>query len=174
MSKQQQQQTQSSIHTFKNVETIPPPNTNSGFRLLETITEEEDDDMIQYVSGNVFVPSSKIEYESFEDNEEWKESRSTTLLRQQLNIGWHNDDDDVDGGETTMVAKIHDTDHEASGETKVTSGGYLSKWEDILVGLLDKFGCGGSSGDNDEHCSNTDPVGFGEDSQWRLVLREEH
>ena len=101
-------------------------------------------------------------------------SRSTTLLRQQLNIGWHNDDDDVDGGETTMVAKIHDTDHEASGETKVTSGGYLSKWEDILVGLLDKFGCGGSSGDNDEHCSNNDPVGFGEDSQWRLVLREEH
>jgi hypothetical protein len=171
MSKQQQQ-TQSSIHTFKNVETIPPPNnTNSGFRLLETITEE-DDDMIQYVSGNVFVPSSKIEYESFEDNEEWKESRSTMLLRQQLNIGWHNDDVDVDGGETTMVAKLHDTDHEASGETKLTSG-YLSKWEDILVGLLDKFGCGGN-GDNDENCSTNDPVGFGEDSQWRLVLREEH
>jgi hypothetical protein len=174
MSKQQQQQTQSSIHTFKNVETIPPPNTNSGFRLLETITEEEDDDMIQYVSGNVFVPSSKIEYESFEDNEEWKVSRSAMLLRQQLNIGWHNDNDVVDGGETTMAAKLHDIDQKASGETKVTSGGYLSKWEDILVGLLDKFGCGGSSGDNDEHCSNTDPVGFGEDSQWRLVLREEH
>jgi hypothetical protein len=177
MSKQQQpQQTQSSIHTFKNVETIPPPNTNAGFRLLNTITEaEEDDDMnIQYVSGNVFVPSSKIEYESFEDNEEWKESHSTMLLRQQLNIGWHNDNDDVvDGGETTMAAKLHDIDHTASGETKVTSGGYLSKWEDILVGLLDKFGCGGS-GDNDEHCSNNDPVGFGEDSQWRLVLREEH
>jgi chaperonin cofactor prefoldin len=172
MSKQQQQ-LQSSIHNFKNVEIIPPPNnTNAGFRLIETITEEDDD--IQYVSGNVFVPSSKIEYESFEDNEEWKQSRSTTLLRQQLNIGWHNDDDDDDdvGGETILAAKLHDTDHKASGETKVTSG-YLSKWEDILVGLLDKFGCGGS-GNNDDHCSNTDPVGFGEDSQWRLVLREEH
>jgi chaperonin cofactor prefoldin len=172
---QQQQQTQSSIHTFKNVETIPPPNTNAGFRLLNTITEEDYDNNIQYVSGNVFVPPSKIEYESFQDNEEeWKESRSTMLLRQQLNIGWYNDDDDVDdGGETTMAAKLHDTDHEASGETKVTSGGYLIKWEDILVGLLDKFSCGGS-GDNDEHCSNNDPVGFGVDSQWRLVLREEH
>jgi hypothetical protein len=173
MSKQQQQ-TQSSIHTFTNVKTIPPPNnTNAEFRLLKTITEaEEDYDMnIQYVSGNVFVPSSKIEYESFEDNEEWKESYSTMLLRQQLNIGWHNVNDD--DGETTMAAKLHDTDHTTSGETKVLSGGYLSKWEDILVGLLDKFGCGGS-GDNVENCYNNDPIGFGEDSQWRLVLREEH
>jgi hypothetical protein len=181
MSKQQQQQQlQSSMYTFKNVETIPPPNnTNAGFRLLNTITkaEEEDDNNIQlkYVSGDVFVPSSKIEYEYFEDNEEeWKESHSTMLFRQQLNIGWHNDDDDDDvGGETTLVGKIHDTDHKPRGETKVTSGGYLIKWEDILVGLLDKFGCGGSD-DNDENCSTNDHVGFGEDSQWRLVLREEH
>ena len=145
---------QSSIHNFKNVETIPPANTNAGFRLLETITEEDDD--IQYVSGHVFVPS-KIEYESFEDNEDWE--------GQKLNIGWHNDDDV--GEETTMAAKLHDIDHTASG-----ANGYLSKWEDMLAGLLDKFGCGGSV-DNDENCSN-DAVGFGEESQWRLVLREKN
>jgi len=87
-----------------------------------------------------------------------------------LNIGWHNDDDV--GEETTMAAKLHDIDHTASGEeTKLTTG-YLSKWEDVLGGLLDKFGCGGSGG-NDENCSN-DAVGFGPTSQWRLVLREEH
>ena len=109
------------MSNFKNVETIPPANTNAGFRLLETITEEDDD--IQYVSGNVFVPS-KIEYESFEDNEDWEVSKSTTLLRQKLNIGWHNDDDV--GEETTMAAKLHDIDHTASG-----ANGYLSKWEDL-------------------------------------------
>jgi len=161
------QQPQSSIHNFKNVETIPPANTNAGFRLLETITEEDDD--IQYVSGNVFVPS-KIEYESFEDNEDWEESKSTILLHQKLNIGWHNDDD-VEG-ETTMAAKLHDIDHTASGDNTKVTNGYLSKWEDMLAGLLDKFGCGGSV-DNDENCSN-DAVGFIEESQWRLVLREKN
>ena len=82
-----------------------------------------------------------------------------------MNIGWHNDDDV--GEETTMAAKLHDIDHTASG-----ANGYLSKWEDMLAGLLDKFGCGGSV-DNDENCSN-DAVGFGEESQWRLVLREKN
>lgn len=140
----------SSIHNFKNVETIPPANTNAGFRLIEITTEEDDD--IKYVSGNVFVPS-KIEYEHYEDNEE--------SLRQQMNIGWY-EVDDV-GEETTMAA---------SGETKVTTG-YLSKWEDMLVGMLDKFGCGGSVV-NDENCSNNDAVGFSSESQWRLVLQEKN
>ena len=122
-----------SIHSFKSLETTPPANTNTGFPILKTIPE---DDEIDYVSGNMFVPSTssisnnniiyfpthnilpnttvKLEYESFEDKEEWEESRSTVLLR-QMNIGWYEDDDA--GGEATMAARYHDTDHTASGET---------------------------------------------------------
>lgn len=71
-----------------------------------------------------------------------------------------------------MAAKLHDIDHTASGDNTKVTNGYLSKWEDMLAGLLDKFGCGGSV-DNDENCSN-DAVGFIEESQWRLVLREKN
>lgn len=91
-----------------------------------------------------------LEYESFEDNERWVQMKNNASLFQ-----CPSDDEDEEG---TVVKQEQDKHHHhvfgrssaKSSSREVAKLGPFSlvaRWETALENLLDKFGCGGSSGD---------------------------
>jgi hypothetical protein len=85
-----------------------------------------------------------VSYESFEDNMEWLQMRSVPLWElQRRDIPYYA------GGCGSESTRFHGKDSTASGKTEGIS--LVRKWEALMFGWLDRFGCGqvSSTVDND-------------------------
>ena len=123
-------------------QTTPSNNLPSGFQRFETVIPPK-------------TMSLEYEYQSFEDNAQWGETRSVLLREmrgeweQREDFPYYAIDEKAHGrwSGSTHVRDMGDTN--ASGETVGYS--IVQKWETRLSNLLDRFGCGhvSSIGDND-------------------------
>jgi hypothetical protein len=93
------------------------PEVNSGFQRFETVEI--------YPTTTMKLEYEDQEYESFEDNEKWAETRSVLLQQiQEKEFPYYLMVDDCESGPTTSEVTL------------------VRKWEALLSDWLDRFGCG--------------------------------